>query len=236
VSLELVLDVLVLGPFTLLYRGVFDVFVRTVGPGAALVLFALTVNALLLPVYAQMETRGQAARQRRAAMDAEIARVSRAFKGRERYYYVQTIRRHFGYRPLSSLFDASDLAFQVVVFITVYRFLVAAPELQGASFGPIADLGRPDTLLAGGHLLPLLMTAANVISVSLYTEDRSKRRQGFVLATVFLALLYSSPAGLVLYWTTNNVASLVRNVVMRRVVPILPLSISAQFVRLASEK
>ena len=38
--------------------------------------------------------------------------------------------------------------------------------------------------------------------------------QLYALAAVFLVLLYNSPAGLVFYWTLNNVFSLCKNIVI----------------------
>jgi membrane protein insertase Oxa1/YidC/SpoIIIJ len=103
-----------------------------------------------------------------------------------------------------------------VVFLTVFRYLSGLEEVAGQGFGPIADLSRPDGLLGGVHLLPLLMTAINAASAYYYVDDRNKRLQAWALAVVFLVLLYRSPAALVLYWTTNNLFSLVRNLAGRQ--------------------
>jgi membrane protein insertase Oxa1/YidC/SpoIIIJ len=111
---------------------------------------------------------------------------------------------------------------QILVFVTVFHFLSGLGALAGASFGPIADLSRPDRLLGGVNLLPLLMTAINAASVFAYVDDRSKRMQALALAAVFLLLLYGSASGLVLYWTMNNLFSLVRNLVARGRAPVLP--------------
>ena len=37
--------------------------------------------------------------------------------------------------------------------------------------------------------------------------------QLWIMAFLFLALLYNSPSGMVLYWTCNNVFSLVKNII-----------------------
>ena len=93
--------------------------------------------------------------------------------------------------------------------------------LQNASFGPIANLGAPDGLLQLGsvtvNLLPILMTVINLVSGAIYLRGfpvKSKVQQ-YVLALLFLVLLYNRPAGLVLYWTINNVFALVKNIFMK---------------------
>jgi hypothetical protein len=58
------------------------------------------------------------------------------------------------------------------------------------------------------------MTFINVISGAVYTRGfkLKDKLQVFGIAAVFLVLLYNSPAGLVLYWTCNNIFSLIKNI------------------------
>lgn len=205
-------------------------------PGAALILLGICVNLLLLPLYYQMERSGRRERERRDAMQREVARIKGAFTGRERYFYIKTIHRHYQYRPLKTLFTASDLFLQMVVFSTAYRYLKDLPLLDGVSFLGIPDLSEPDGLLFGFHLLPLLMTLANLASVLYYVEDKGKRRQGFLLAMLFLVLLYASPSGLVLYWTSSNVFSWLRNLFGRNLHRIVPSSFSKGLSRLSLQE
>jgi membrane protein insertase Oxa1/YidC/SpoIIIJ len=118
----------------------------------------------------------------------------------------------------------------------VYRYLSGLQDLTGQAFGPIADLSRADGLLGGANLLPLLMTAINAAAVFSYVEDRAKRLQALALAAIFLVLLYGSPAGLVLYWTTNNLFSLLRNLVTRAVLPRLPAWFTAPLAQLVQQR
>jgi hypothetical protein len=93
--------------------------------------------------------------------------------------------------------------------------------LEGASFGPISDLGSPDALIAAGsitiNVLPFVMTAINLLSAAVYANKMpfKSKVQLFIMAALFLVLLYNSPSGMVLYWTCNNLFSLVKNIVMK---------------------
>ncbi|MCU0689842.1 MAG: YidC/Oxa1 family membrane protein insertase [Polyangiaceae bacterium] len=217
------LDSLFIQPLLRIYSVVFDATVTIAqGPGVGLIGFSVLLNLALLPVYYQMERAGRKGSERRDAMSKEIARIKAHYRGRERYFYIRTIHRQFGYRPISAVVSSSDLYLQILVFATVYRFLAAHPVLQHTSFFVIADLSRPDAILFGVNVLPILMTLINALSVVLYVEDKAKRRTGFLLAGLFLVLLYASPSGLVLYWTCNNAFSLVRNLVVRRLSRAIP--------------
>jgi hypothetical protein len=61
------------------------------------------------------------------------------------------------------------------------------------------------------------MTLINCVSGALYTKGFAVRDkvQVYGTALVFLVLLYNSPAGLVLYWTMNNLFSLAKNILVK---------------------
>lgn len=221
------LDNLLIRPLMPICGEIFEALVGfTESTALALILLGIVVNLLLLPVYFQMERSGREERNRRQQMDREIARIAPHFQGRERYYYVRTVHRHYGHRPLRALFAAKELFLQMLVFMTVYRYLSHSHAVAEGSLLGIIRLSHPDGLLEGINLLPLLMTAINLASVVFYVEDPSEHRQGFLLATLFLVLLYSSGSGLVLYWIASNVFSLLRNILARHFSVPEPLRLS----------
>jgi membrane protein insertase Oxa1/YidC/SpoIIIJ len=205
-------------------------------PGVQLIIFSVLLNLALLPIYYQMEQRSKAAHAIRERVASEVARMKRHFRGRERYFYIRAVYRNYRYHPISELLGSADLLVQILVFVTVFQYLSGLEELVGQAFGPIADLSRPDGLLAGVNLLPFLMTAINAAAVYYYVNDRSKRLQAWLLAAVFLVLLYQSPAALVLYWTANNLFSLVRNLLQRRMGHLSLESLIPSFARLIAQR
>lgn len=209
---------LFVGPLMLIYSFLYHLPERWFGvdAGVQLIVFALLLNLALMPLYAQMEQRSAATRAVRQRVASEVARMKRHFRGRERYFYIRAVYRNYRYHPISELLGSADLLVQILVFVTVFHYLSGLDAVVGQEYGPIADLSRPDGLLGGVNLLPLLMTAINAGSAYYYVDDRNKRLQAWALAAVFLVLLYRSPAALVLYWTTNNLFSLIRNLLSRR--------------------
>lgn len=207
-------DLLVL-PLMQLYAQLFDL-PSWLSVGTRILIFSVSINLILAPVYAQMELRSHAGRAKRAAVAQDVQRMRRYFRGRERYFYIRAVYRQHDYRPLSQLWASGDLLLQILVFASVFHFLHGLESLRGASFGFLPDLSRPDGMLGGINALPLLMTLINVAAVVAYVEDSTRRVQAAALALLFLVLLYASPSGLVLYWTMNNLFSLVRNLLRRR--------------------
>jgi len=232
------LDHLFVEPLMLIYSFVYHLPERWMQPdaGLQLIFFSVVLNLMLMPLYRQMEQRSAATRAVRQRVASEVARMKRHFRGRERYFYIRAVYRNYRYHPISELLGSADLLVQILVFLTVFRYLSGLEAVVGQSFGPIPDLSRPDGLLGGVHLLPLLMTAINAASAYYYVEERNKRLQAWALAVLFLLLLYRSPAALVLYWTANNLFSLARNLLRRRLGTLSMQSLMPTLARLTAQR
>lgn len=214
-----ILDALLLKPLYLLFEVVYVMANKVIGnPGLSIIVLSLFMNFLVLPLY----MRADAIQEEEHAVEKKLQRgvehIKRTFSGDERMMMLQTYYRQNNYRPLYVLRSAVSLFLQIPFFIAAYRFLSGLQLLNGVSFGPIADLGRPDGMLQLGgitvNLLPIIMTAVNLVSCVIFTKGSplKAKLQLYVMALFFLVFLYTSPSGLVFYWTLNNVFSLVKTV------------------------
>jgi len=191
-------------------------------PGLSIFFLSLVVNSALLPIYSVADRWLQEDRNLLERMRRKIADIKAVFKGDERQMILNTYHRQMGYTPLGSLKARVGILLQIPFFLGVYEFLSHTTSLRGKSFLFIPDLGAPDGWgrLFGFsiNLMPILMTAINILSSLVYTKkaEAKERVQLFAMAAVFLILLYRSPSGLVLYWTINNVFSLGRNLAVSR--------------------
>lgn len=197
--------------------------------GLAIVGLSFVVSFLTLPLYHVAESMQKKEREQRQALAPGIERIKSAFKGDEQYMMLTTFYRQNHYHPLYALRSSLSLVIQVPFFIAAYHFLSHMEQLKRASFFFIPSLGSPDGLLSLGgvaiNLLPLLMTAINIAAGIIYTKGFPVRDkvQLYAMAALFLVLLYSSPAGLVLYWTLNNLFSLAKNIFYKIKRPLLVL-------------
>ncbi|HVZ34143.1 MAG TPA: YidC/Oxa1 family membrane protein insertase [Polyangiaceae bacterium] len=233
-SLALLFETLLLEPVLAIFRAIFSFWQNhTPTLGLSLIAFSLSINFLLAPIYGEMERREAAQSERRSKIQREVERMRKHFRGRERYFYIQTIYRHYHYSPALALLGSGSLLLQILLFYTAYRFLRDEPQFTGVAFGSIPSLSEPDHLLWGLNLLPVLMTAANVASAFLHSNERRQRLQASALAGVFLVLLYSSPSALLVYWTTNNVVSLFRNLARRMGQHVVPNAWHSRWVSLS---
>lgn len=180
--------------------------------GISIILLSLAISLLLLPVFIYIEKSKKKDDIVKKKMQPLIDEIKRVYKGQERYYYIKTINRQYNYSSLKALIPILSLLLQIPFFIAAYQYLENFEPLKEISFWFIPDLSQPDGYWGMVNILPILMTVVNLITVYFYTinGDKSERKQMLILAFAFLALLFNLPAGLVLYWTMNNVFSFFR--------------------------
>ena len=213
---------LIIMPLELIIEVIFTVMYRMLDhAGPAIIGVSIVVSFLILPLYRRADVMQEEERDRQDAMKHWVDHIKRTFKGDEQYMLLTTYYRQMNYHPLYALKSSVSLLLQIPFFIAAYHYLSNLQVLQGVSFGPIADLGAPDAMLKIGgiviNVLPILMTVVNLLSGAVYSRGfpMKTKVQQYVLTLLFLVLLYNRPAGLVLYWTMNNVFSLAKNIFMK---------------------
>jgi YidC/Oxa1 family membrane protein insertase len=96
---------------------------------------------------------------------------------------------------------------QIPVFIALYWVLLASVEMRNAPWlGWIHDLSSP----APFYILPIVMTLTTVLQTSLNPAppDPMQAKMMWFMPLAFSVMFFFFPAGLVLYWITNNVLSI----------------------------
>ena len=229
-----ILFLLIIRPLELFFEVVFSFANRIVqNPGLSIIFLSLSMNFLVLPLYRRADQMQEEERDISAKLAPVIAHIKKTFKGDQRFMMLQTYYRQNNYKPSYALRGSLSLLLQIPFFIAAYRFLSGLQLLRGIGFGPITDLGAPDQLIrissVSINLLPVLMTTINIISGAIYTKGHPLKTkiQLYGMAVVFLFLLYDSPAGLVFYWTLNNLFSMLKNVFYKLKHPRFVLSVIA---------
>jgi YidC/Oxa1 family membrane protein insertase len=109
---------------------------------------------------------------------------------------------------------------QMPVFIGFFYMIRSAIELRGASFLWVADLSKPDTIfIIPGvnfpfNLLPLIMGATMLWQAHLTPPspgmDPAQAKMMRYMPLIFMVFLYNFSAGLTLYWTVQNLLSILQ--------------------------
>jgi len=198
-----------------LVYGAFDLTFNI--PGVSIIGVSVAVTLLCLPLYAVAEHWQQVERDTEKKLKPGVERIKKSFKGDEQYMILSTYYRENHYHPIMALRSSFGLLIQIPFFIAAYKYLSELSVLKGASFLFIRDLGAEDALFKIGNfpvnVLPIAMTVINIIAGAIYCKGfpLKDKLQLYGMALIFLVLLYTSPSGLVLYWTMNNIFSLIKN-------------------------
>lgn len=218
-SFGAILDTLLFKPLQLLFEVIYMIADRMIdNPGLSIIVLSLVMNFLVLPLYKRADAMQEEERDIEMKLRDGVAHIKKTFSGDEKMMILQTYYRQNNYKPTYVLRGAVSLFLQIPFFIAAYRFLSGLSLLNGVSFGPIADLGKPDGMLeiAGLtiNILPVIMTAVNLVSCVIFTKGGTLKSkiQLYAMALFFLVFLYTSPSGLVFYWTLNNIFSLVKTI------------------------
>lgn len=127
------------------------------------------------------------------------------------------------YNPLYQLRSSISILLQIPFFLAAYNFLGvrATTRFMGTDFWCFKDLSEPDGLISIGgaaiNVMPVLMTIINLIATVIYTKGMSVKTilRSLILPVLFLIILYNSPSALLIYWTMNNLYSLVKTIIIK---------------------
>lgn len=206
-------------PLQLFFEYIFSVAQKGTGhPGLSIIALSLAMNILVLPLYKRADEVQDAERDMENKLRAGVSHIRKTFKGDEKMMMLQTYYRQNGYKPTDVFKGSVSLFLEIPFFIAAYQFLSHLSLLNSYAFGPISDLGAPDALIKIGalsiNLLPIIMTSVNLVSCIIFTKGYPLKTkiQLYGMAIFFFFFLYKSPAGLVFYWTLNNIFSLVKTI------------------------
>ena len=209
-------------PLQIIFEVIYYLAFRLIGnPGITIVALSFVVNLLVLPLYNRADAIQEAERDIEAKLRKGVEHIKKTFKGDEQLMMLQTYYRQNGYSPLDSIKGSISLFLEIPFFVAAYQFLSRLEILNGATLGPIKDLGAPDGLLTVAgmtiNVLPFVMTAVNLVSAYIFTKDLTSKTkvQLYGMACFFLIFLYASPAGLVVYWTLNNIFNLIKTIICK---------------------
>lgn len=119
----------------------------------------------------------------------------------------QEMMRIYREEKVNPMGGCLPIMIQIPVFIALYWVLLSSVEMRNAPWvGWIHDLSVPDPYF----VLPLVMTLTTVVQTSLnpVPPDPMQAKLMWFMPLAFSVMFFFFPAGLVLYWITNNVLSI----------------------------
>ena len=210
---------------------VIDFFNRATGNfGVAILLLTICVRVLLFP----LANKAYASMSRMRKLQPEMIRLRERFKD-DKQRMNSELMKLYREQKANPVAGCLPLLAQIPVFFALYYMLFVTIEMRHAPFfGWIDDLSAPDpmTFITGFGLLdwpapefllvgiwPLIFGATMWLQMKLNPQPMEPIQQKIMMALpiIFLFLFARFPAGLVVYWTWNNVLSIAQQwLIMRR--------------------
>ena len=127
----------------------------------------------------------------------------------------QEMMRIYREEKVNPLGGCLPILVQMPFFIALYWVLLSSVEMRHAPWlGWITDLSAKDPYF----ILPLLMTLSSLLQTWLNPTppDPVQARMMWIMPLVFSVMFFFFPAGLVLYWLTNNLLSIAQQYVINK--------------------
>lgn len=180
--------------------------------GWAIIGLTIIVRLILFP----LSYKGIMSMQRLKDLTPKMKEIQEQYKGdpqKMQIHMMQLYKKH-GANPLGGCLP---LLLQIPVFFAIYRVLYNAVELKSSQWILwIHDLSVMDPYF----ILPILMGASMYIQQALTpnTLDPMQARIFKLLPIIFTLFLITFPAGLVLYWTINNIFAIGMQLVINKII------------------
>lgn len=204
--------------------------------GLSVMVLSVMVGLLMKPLSRIADRLQDQVHEIDARLSPKLTTIKKNYKGAEQSEKILAMYKEENVHPLYSLKSLAGVFVVIPVFIGAFDMLAENIHLSGEAFLWIADLSHPDAFLQlpfsmpffGGYLnlLPFIMTGFSFVASKLHSHPamdvaaRHKHSRNLVLMSLgFLVLFYTFPAGMVLYWTTNNLISVIKTLWKRRKLP-----------------
>lgn len=148
------------------------------------------------------------------AVNPKIAEMRERLKDKPQQMQ-QEMMRIYREEKINPLGSCLPIFLQMPFFIALYWVLLSSVEMRHAPWiGWLVDLSAKDPFF----ILPLLMTVTSLLQVWLNPApaDPMQAKMMWIMPLAFSVMFFFFPAGLVLYWLTNNILSIAQQWMINR--------------------
>jgi len=178
---------------------------------AAIIVLTLLIKSALWPI----QNKATKSMRRMSLLSPKMTELREKYKDNPQKMNEELMRlyKDYGINPFSGCLP---MLIQIPIFFGFYSMLGVAIELRNASFLWINDLSQPDTIahIYGFpiNLLPIIMSISMIWQMALTPKsgDAMQQRILYFMPVIFLAFCYNYASALALYWTTQNIFSIVQ--------------------------
>ncbi|MDD5773479.1 MAG: membrane protein insertase YidC [bacterium] len=187
--------------------------------GIAIFILTLAVKIVLGP----LTKKGFVSMQKMQKIQPEVEKLQKKYKDSPKELNTE-IMQLYKERKVNPFGGCLPMVLQIPIFWALFNTLRSTIELRQAKFfWWINDLSRPDTIfnipfhlpVMGNNinLLPVIMVATQIIQQNMMPSGAKSSEQKmmfYAMPVIFMVMFYNFPSGLVLYWTLNNLFTIIQ--------------------------
>ncbi|MBR2440560.1 MAG: membrane protein insertase YidC [Lentisphaeria bacterium] len=180
--------------------------------GLAIILLTVIVKLVLWPLI----HKGNKSMRRMGKIQPMLKELKEKYKDNPQLFN-QKMMELYRQEKVSPMGGCLPMLLQFPVFIALYSTLEAAVELRNVPFLWAKDLSQPDAIgpeIFGYSLHPLILISTGLMvlqmKLSPQTGDPAQRKMMMFMPLIMLIFFYNFPSGLALYWTVNNILSILQ--------------------------
>ena len=175
----------------------------------------LALTAIVKIVLWPLQNKANLSMRRMALLNPKIQELRDKYKDdpTRMNQEVMKLYKDYGINPVGGCLP---MMIQIPIFFGLFKMLGQAVELRNASFLWVRDLSQPDTVAhffnVPINVIPLCMAATQIwlMAMTPKTGDPTQRRVMMFTPLIFLFICYNFAAALALYYTTQNLFSIVQ--------------------------
>ena len=201
--------------------------------GWSIVIMTICIKLLFWPLTAKA-SRSQ---KRMASIQGPMAELKEKHKDNPQKMQQETLKL-FKEHQVNPVAGCLPMLIQMPIFLGLFYMLRTASELRFESFLWVSDLSLPDTqFMVGGfpiNILPMIMGVTMFLQMSMMpvspTADPMQQKIFKFLPFIFLIFLYNFSSGLVLYWTVQNILTIIQQKIInsRPDEPLKPVAVGVE--------
>jgi YidC/Oxa1 family membrane protein insertase len=176
--------------------------------GFVITLFAIIIKLIFWP----LTRKSTMAMMKMKELTPKMAELKAKFKDDPGKMNAETMKlyKEFGVNPFSSCLP---MLIQLPIFWALFSVMKNTIELRGAPLAFwITDLSIKDPY----YILPVIMGIFMFIQQKMTITDPKQKMMVYMMPVIFTFLFAGWPAGLVLYWTVFNIASVFEQMIIKR--------------------
>jgi len=181
--------------------------------GLAILALTTIIKLTLWPI----QNRANRSMRQMAALSPKMQELKEKYKDDPTRMNQELMKlyKQYGINPVGGCLP---MMIQIPIFFGLFKMLGQAVELRNAKFLWVKDLSQPDTIahlpLLGWpvNIIPLCMAATQIwlMAMTPKTGDPTQRRVMMFTPLIFLFICYNFAAALALYYTAQNLFSILQ--------------------------